>query len=144
MSKKLAVMVFLTLNLVIISWLLASAAADEKTDIDREVQIHELREKIQELESALEERERELVELTARLEHKRADMEREREKERPKLVMISLKHADALNLEEIIAKFLTPSGIIAADPDSNSLVIKDLPEGVETALKIIRELDVPR
>jgi len=58
--------------------------------------------------------------------------------------MISLKHADALNLEEIIAKFLTPSGIIAADPDSNSLVIKDLPEGVETALKIIRELDVPR
>ena len=90
----------------------------------------------------MKQREEELVELTARLEQRRADTERKKTKERTKLVIISLKHANAVNLSEVIAPFLMPSGVISADPDTNSLVIRDAPAGLETAHMIIRELDV--
>ena len=92
----------------------------------------------------MKQREEELVELTGHLEHRRADMkeERRKKKERAKLVIIPLKYANAVNLSEVIAPFLTPSGAVAGDPDTNSLVIRDSPAGLETAHLIIRELDV--
>lgn len=84
----------------------------------------------------------ELLELTAHLEQRRAEAERKKAKGRTKLVIISLKHANAVNLSEVIENFLTPSGVISADPDTNSLVIRDAPAGLETARVIIKELDV--
>jgi len=92
------------------------------------------------LQEKIAQREYQLTELTARFKNRKE--EAEKTKDRAKLTIISLKHANALILSEVIEKFLTPSGIIAAEPDSNSLVIKDLPAGLETALKIIKELDV--
>ena len=92
----------------------------------------------------MKQREEELVELTGHLEHRRADMkeERRKKKERAKLVIIPLKYANAVNLSEVITPFLTPSGAVAGDPDTNSLVIRDSPAGLEAAHLIIRELDV--
>ncbi len=48
------------------------------------------------------------------------------------------------NLSKIIQKFLTPSGIIVGDPDSNILVITAVPNDLEIASVIVRNLDVPR
>jgi len=98
--------------------------------------------RLEEMIAKLGKTEDELVELTTRLEHRRADAERKKAKGRTKLVIISLKHANAVNLSEVIENFLTPSGVIAADPDTNSLVIRDAPAGLETARVIIKELDV--
>ena len=88
--------------------------------------------------------ERKLVELTKLLEKGRADAGQGRATSRSRLMIFSLKHASAPNLGEIIKKFLSPAGIIAADVDSNSLIIKDAPNGLESASMIIKALDVQK
>jgi DNA repair exonuclease SbcCD ATPase subunit len=101
-------------------------------------------EKLEAMQKEIAQKERELEELIGRLEKRRAEAEPKKAKAPAKLVILSLEHANAQNLSKVIEKFLTPSGIIAADADTNSLVIKDLPAGLEIASKIIKELDVPK
>lgn len=100
--------------------------------------------KLEELQKKIARKERELVMLTGRMRREKAEVERGKAKVHPELVIVSLEHAHAPNLAEIIEEFLTEYGIIVADPDTHSLVIKDLPAGLEDAEKIIRALDVPR
>ena len=87
-------------------------------------------------------KEAELKEFTKLLAKRRTDKKRKKSRERSKLVIISLKHANAQSLSKVIGKFLTPSGIIAAHSETNSLIIQDSPAGLETARVIIKELDV--
>ena len=100
--------------------------------------------KLEGMQEKIKHKERELTELITHLEKRGADVKRQKTRQRSKLVIISLKHANAVNLSKVIAKFLTPSGAIAAYPDTNALVIRDSPAGLETAHLIIRELDVMR
>ena len=76
------------------------------------------------------------------LEKRRA--EARSRKPQPKLMFFNIKYANAGKLADIIKKFLSPGGIIAADPDTNTLIIKDSPDGLETASIIIKNLDVQR
>ena len=100
--------------------------------------------KLEEMQEKIARKEKELVELTARLKRRKAELVWKKAKAEPKLVILSLEHANAQNLSKVIEEFLTRSGIIAADPDTNSLVIKDVPAGLKDAEKIIEALDVPR
>lgn len=60
------------------------------------------------------------------------------------LRIYELKNAKASNLAQVIEKFLTPEGVIAADEDTNSIIISDLPDGLISATTIINALDIPR
>ena len=101
-------------------------------------------EELKRLREKIGQGERKLVELTKLLEKRRADAKQGKATPRSKLMIFSLKHASAPNLGEIIKKFLSPAGIIAADADTNSLIIKDAPNGLESASMIIKALDVQK
>ncbi len=100
--------------------------------------------RLEELGKKLGQEERKLVEYTTLLKKRMVAARRKKAKPRSKLMILKVKYANAGKLADIIEKFLSPAGIIAADPDSNSLVIKDSPDGLETALMIIEALDVQR
>lgn len=101
-------------------------------------------EKMEELQKKLAHEERKLVKFEQLLKKRRADARRKREKPRTKLMFLPLEHANAQNLGKIIQKFLMPSGIIVGDPDTNVLVIKAVPNDLEIATVIIKNLDVPK
>jgi type II secretory pathway component GspD/PulD (secretin) len=101
-------------------------------------------EKLKEMQDRLAQEERKLVELNTLLEKRRAGARQKKEKPRTKLMFFPLEHANARNLSGVIQKFLTPSGIIVADPDTNILVIKDTPNALEIASVIVKRLDIPR
>lgn len=101
-------------------------------------------EKLKELLKKLDKEERKLVELKALWKKRKAGAKRAPKKPRAKLTFIRLEHANAQNLAKIIQKFLAPSGIAAGDSDSNTLVIRAVPNDLEMVAVIIRNLDVPK
>jgi hypothetical protein len=100
-------------------------------------------EKLKELQDKIGREERKLVELKGLLEKRRGEAKRKRERPRSKLMFFPLEHANAESLGKLIKNFLTPEGIIAADPATNILVVKDTPNGLEIASAIIENLDIP-
>jgi len=100
--------------------------------------------KLEELQKKLGQEERKLVEYTTLLEKRMVAARRKKAKPQSRLMILQVKYANAGKLADIIERFLSPAGIIAADPDSNSLIIKDSPDGLETASMIIKALDVQR
>lgn len=99
-------------------------------------------EKLEELRGKIGEEERKLVELNALLEKRRAEAKQKKPKTR--LMFFQLEHANGENLARIIGKFLTPAGIIMTDEDTNTLIVRDTPDGLEAASEIVRNLDIPR
>jgi predicted nucleic acid-binding Zn-ribbon protein len=99
-------------------------------------------EKLEELRGKIGKEERKLVELNALLEKRRA--EAKQKKPETRLMFFRLEHANGENLSRIIGKFLTPAGIIMTDEDTNTLIVRDTPDGLETASEIVRNLDIPR
>jgi len=65
-----------------------------------------------------------------------------REEEEVKIVIFSLKYHKADILRDVVEKFLTPIGVVAADTWTNSLVVKDIAEGIKDAQYIIDKLDI--
>jgi len=100
--------------------------------------------KLKELQKKLGQEEKKLVEYNELLKKRAAEAKPKRPRAQSRLMFFQVKYANAAKLADIIEKFLTPEGIIAADPDSNTLIIKDLPAGMETASQIIKALDVQR
>ena len=96
------------------------------------------RKRLEELQAKIAKREDRLAQLVA-LKEKRGS-----EVRRTGLEIFWLKHANAHNLSQVIEKFLTPAGIIAAHKETNSLIIKDSPAGLSAAMMIIKSLDVSR
>jgi type II secretory pathway component GspD/PulD (secretin) len=47
-------------------------------------------------------------------------------------------------LAEIIRAFLSEDGVVVDDQDTNSVVVRDTGGGVETAIAIIKALDIPK
>jgi len=99
-------------------------------------------EKLEEFRGKIGVEERKLVELNALLEKRRAEAKQKKPKTR--LMFFQLEHANGENLSRIIGKFLTPAGIIMTDEDTNTLVVRDTPDGLETASEIVKNLDIPR
>ncbi len=99
-------------------------------------------EELQELQQEIGQEEQKLVKYKALLEKQKA--EARKKKPRTKLKFFPLEHANAGNLSKIIKRFLTPSGITAADQDTNILIIKAIPNDLEIASVIVKNLDVPR
>jgi len=62
--------------------------------------------------------------------------------EEVKIVIFSLKYHKADILRDVVDKFLTPIGVVAADSWTNSLVVKDTAEGIRDAQYIIEKLDI--
>jgi len=58
--------------------------------------------------------------------------------ERVIICMVSLEHADAEQLANVLAPFLSPQGKIAAYSPTNTLVIKDQPSVVKMLIKVIK------
>ena len=54
------------------------------------------------------------------------------------ICLVTLEHADAEQLVEVLAPFLSPHGKIVAYPPSNTLIIKDHPSVVEMLVKVIK------
>ena len=52
--------------------------------------------------------------------------------------MVPLEHADAEQLAETLAPFLSPQGKISAYSPTNTLIIKDQPSVVRMLLKVIK------
>lgn len=94
--------------------------------------------KLEELQAKIAKREEILAQLVALQEKRRSEVRR------TGLEIFWLKHANANNLSQVIEKFLTPAGIIAAHKETNSLIIKDSPAGLSAAMMIIKSLDVSR
>jgi type II secretory pathway component GspD/PulD (secretin) len=101
-------------------------------------------EKLEELRGKIGVEERKLVELNALLEKRRAEAGQKKEKPKTRLMFFPLEHANGENLSRIIGKFLTPEGIIMVDEDTNTLVVRDTPDGLEAASEIVKNLDIPR
>jgi myosin heavy subunit len=101
-------------------------------------------ERMEDLREKIGEEERKLVELNALLEKRRAEARQKKEKPETRLIFFQLEHANGENLSRIIGKFLTPAGIIMTDEDTNTLVVRDTPDGLETASEIVKNLDIPR
>ncbi len=99
-------------------------------------------EKLEELREKIGKEERKLVELNTLLKARR--VEARQKKPQTRLMFFQLEHANGENLCRIIGKFLTPAGIIMTDEDTNTLVVKDTPDGLETASEIVKNLDIPR
>jgi len=99
-------------------------------------------EKLEEIRGKIGVEERKLVELNTLLKARRAESKQKKPKTR--LMFFRLEHANGENLNRIIGKFLTPAGIIMTDEDTNTLVVRDTPDGLETASEIVRNLDIPR
>jgi type II secretory pathway component GspD/PulD (secretin) len=58
--------------------------------------------------------------------------------ERVIICMVSLEHADAEQLANVLAPFLSPQGKIAAYSPTNTLVIKDQPSVVRMLIRVIK------
>jgi type II secretory pathway component GspD/PulD (secretin) len=58
--------------------------------------------------------------------------------ERVIICMVSLEHADAEKLANVLAPFLSPQGKIAAYSPTNTLIIKDQPSVVKMLIKVIK------
>ncbi len=99
-------------------------------------------EKLEEIRRKIGVEERKLVELNTLLKARRA--EARQKKPETRLMFFRLEHANGENLSRIIGKFLTPAGIIMTDEDTNTLVIRDTPDGLEAASEIVKNLDIPR
>ena len=54
----------------------------------------------------------------------------------------TVKYHKAEILKQVVEKFLTPIGVAAADSWTNSLVVKDIKEGIRDAQYIIDKLDI--
>ena len=52
--------------------------------------------------------------------------------------MVPLEHADAKQLADVLAPFLSPQGKIAAYSPTNTLIIKDQPSVVRMPIKVIK------
>ena len=52
--------------------------------------------------------------------------------------MVPLEHADAKQLADVLAPFLSPQGKIVADSSTNALIIKDQPSVVKMLIKAIK------
>jgi rhodanese-related sulfurtransferase len=101
-------------------------------------------EKLKELQQKIAQEEHKLADLRTTLEKRRASAAPKKDRPQTKLTFLPVEHANAQNLSDIIRKFLTPSGIIVADPDTNIIVIKATPNDLEIASAIIKNLDIPR
>lgn len=84
----------------------------------------------------------EVIRSEDRLKEVIAEVNRVRADSRIKIVVFTLKYHKADILQEVIQKFLTPEGIVAADTWTNSLVVKDTAEGIYDAQLIIERLDI--
>ena len=58
--------------------------------------------------------------------------------ERVILCMVPLEHADAKQLADVLAPFLSPQGKILAYSSTNTLIIKDQPSVVKMLIKAIK------
>jgi len=58
--------------------------------------------------------------------------------ERVIICMLSLEYADAEQLADVLAPFLSPQGKIAAYSPTNTLIIKDQPSVVKMLIKVIK------
>ena len=58
--------------------------------------------------------------------------------ERVTICMVPLEYADAEQLADVMAPFLSPQGNIAAYSPTNTLIIKDQPEVVKGLIKVIK------
>lgn len=54
------------------------------------------------------------------------------------ICMLPLEHADAEQLTDVLAPFLSPQGKIAAYSPTNTLIIKDQPSVVRMLIKVIK------
>lgn len=54
------------------------------------------------------------------------------------LCLVSLEYADAEQLVDVLAPFLSPQGKIGAYSPTNMLIIKDQPEVVKMLIKVIK------
>ena len=52
--------------------------------------------------------------------------------------MLPLEHADAKQLADVLAPFLSPRGKMVAYPPTNTLIIRDQPSVVEMLIKVIK------
>lgn len=100
--------------------------------------------RLEELQKEIGQEAERLAKLNQLLEKQKAGTKRKKERPRTKLMFFPLEHANAQNLSKIIQEFLTPSGTVLGDPDSNILVIKATPNDLEIAMVIIKNLDVPK
>ena len=143
-------------QLVKYQYMLEERLADlnnKKRKISAEERERQLEGNIKELEYALEhhpkseKREqwsRQLEKNRRQLEEIYREHRRKREKPRKHLKIIHLKYAHAGNLAEIISAFLSEDGVVVDDQDTNSVVVRDTGGGVETAIAIIKALDIPK
>ena len=99
--------------------------------------------KLEMVEHEIAEREERLEELSDHLEEMRTEHKQGKARAKDKLAIFRLKHADALELAEVIEPFLTHSGVIAVYLPSNALVIRDSRIGLEAVHMIIKSLDMP-
>ena len=58
--------------------------------------------------------------------------------ERGILCMVSIEHADAEQLADVLTPFLSPQGKIGAYSPTNTLIIKDQPSVVKMLIKVIK------
>ena len=58
--------------------------------------------------------------------------------ERVIICMVSLDYADAEQLVDVLAPFLSPQGKLGAYSPTNTLIIKDQPEVVKMLIKVIK------
>jgi type II secretory pathway component GspD/PulD (secretin) len=58
--------------------------------------------------------------------------------ERVIICMLPLEHADAEQLTDVLAPFLSPQGKIATYSPTNTLIIKDQPSVVKMLIKVIK------
>ena len=58
--------------------------------------------------------------------------------ERVIICMVPLEHADAKQLADVLAPFLSPQGKIVAYSSANTLIIKDRPSVVKMLIKAIK------
>lgn len=100
--------------------------------------------KLRELQDKLVREERKLVELNELLKKREASARQERRKPQTRLMFFPLEHGNAQNLGSIIQRFLTPSGIVMWDLDTNTLVIKATDNDLEIASAIVENLDIPK
>ena len=71
------------------------------------------------------------------------DLEFVPNEERPVTRIVTLKHIEVQDIEQVLAKFKTASGDITSYKPSNSLIITDLGGNIVRMLKFVRELDIP-
>ena len=143
-------------QLVKYQYMLEERLADlnnKKRKISTEERERQLEGNIKDLEYALEhhpkseKREqwgRQLEKNRRQLEEVYRKHRRKRERPEKHLKIIHLKHARAGNLAEIISAFLSEDGVVVDDQDTNSVVVRDTGGGVETAIAIIKALDIPK